>query len=122
MVAGIGPISTVSKCRSRSKPTDINQPFDDWGKVRRWAEQIVRFARSNVLFYDKHVIDLSHRICAQYRDETETREKPDSNLSVSAQTKTSRETHFALGDISAKGLENKDFPMVGAPGLEPGTR
>ena len=27
----------------------------------------VRFARANILFYDKQVIDLYHRICALYR-------------------------------------------------------
>jgi len=27
----------------------------------------VRFARANILFHDKHVIDLYHRICALYR-------------------------------------------------------
>ena len=31
------------------------------------AEQIVRFARPNIPFYDEHVIDLYDRICALYR-------------------------------------------------------
>jgi hypothetical protein len=35
--------------------------------LRRRAEQIVRFARPNILFYDEHVIDLYHRTCALYR-------------------------------------------------------
>ena len=32
--------------------------------LRPRADQIVRSARSNILFYDEHVIDLSHRIRA----------------------------------------------------------
>ena len=36
--------------------------------------------------------------------------------------KASYTTHSGLGDPSAKVLENKDFPMVGAAGLEPRTR
>jgi hypothetical protein len=54
---------------------------------------------------------------------TETNEKSHSNLAARPWIeKTSHETHFVLGDVSAKGLENNGFPMVGAPGLEPGTR
>jgi hypothetical protein len=38
------------------------------GRIRRRrAEQIVRFARPNILFYDERVIDLCHRIRALYR-------------------------------------------------------
>ena len=51
---------------------------------QRRAEQIVRFARPNILFYDEHVIDLYHQICALYRmgEDTETKEKSHSNLAV----------------------------------------
>lgn len=35
--------------------------------MRRRAEQIVRLARSNILFYDEHVHGLYDRICALYR-------------------------------------------------------
>ena len=41
-----------------------------------------------MLFYDEHVIDLSHRMCAiKWGEDTETKEKPNSNLAVSAHTK-----------------------------------
>lgn len=46
--------------------------------LRRPAEQIVRFARPKILFYDEHVIDLCPRICALYRmggEDTETKGK-----------------------------------------------
>lgn len=69
------------------------------GILLRRAGQIVRFARSNILLYDKHVIDLSHRICALYRmgEDIETREKPNSNLAVSTpHKKASHETGFVL--------------------------
>jgi hypothetical protein len=39
-----------------------------------------------------------------------------------ATTKTSHETRFVLDRYPAKILENKAFSLVGAPGLEPGTR
>ena len=42
-------------------------------------ERIVRFARPNILFYDEHVIGLTHRIFALYRwwEDTERKEKSD---------------------------------------------
>jgi len=40
---------------SRSAASDVRQ---------RRAEQIVRFARPDILFYDEFVIGLYHRICA----------------------------------------------------------
>ncbi len=36
--------------------------------------------------------------------------------------KKSHETHFVLGSSSCNLLKNNAFGMVGAPGLEPGTR
>ena len=36
--------------------------------------------------------------------------------------KTSHETRFVLGDPSRKPFKKKVFCLVGAPGLEPGTR
>jgi hypothetical protein len=39
-----------------------------------------------------------------------------------ATTKTSHETRFVLVRYPAKVLEKKTFSLVGAPGLEPGTR
>src|SRR5438128_2650698 len=47
--------------------------------LRRQAEQIVRFSRPNILFYDEHVIGLTHRIFALYRwcEDTERKEKSD---------------------------------------------
>lgn len=52
---------------------------------------------SNILFYDKHVIDLCHRICALYRmgEDIETREKPNNHLAVSTPMKK-RRTRRAL--------------------------
>ena len=49
---------------------------------------------------------------------TETKEKSRSLLDE----KTSHETHFVLGDPSRNVLKKNAFAMVGAPGLEPGTR
>jgi hypothetical protein len=37
------------------------------GANRNPQEQIVRFARPSILFYDEQVIALYHRICALYR-------------------------------------------------------
>jgi hypothetical protein len=51
----------------RPRPELCGSDSAENGTLRRRAEQIVRFARSNILFYDEHVIDLYHRICALYR-------------------------------------------------------
>jgi hypothetical protein len=64
--------------------------------LRRPAGQIVRFARSNIRSDDEHVIGLHHQIsarCIEWGEDTETKEKPHSNLAVRrAITRTSHET------------------------------
>jgi hypothetical protein len=98
---------------------------EHFGVCGNEQNKIVRFARPNILIYDEHVIDLCYRICALYEwsEDRETRERSHSNLVVQRRPqKTSHETRFALRHQLAKILENKDFSLVGAPGLEPGTR
>jgi hypothetical protein len=101
---------------SRSAASDVR---------RRRAEQIVRFARPDILFYDEFAIGLYHRIYALYRmgEGTETNEMSHSNLAARPWIeKTSHETQFVLGNSSRNLLKKNAFAMVGAPGLEPGTR
>ncbi len=52
-----------------SNPRPEQSDFDSTasGTLRRRAEQIVRFAHRDILFYDEHIIDLYHRISALYR-------------------------------------------------------
>jgi hypothetical protein len=63
------------------------------------AEQIVRFARADILFYDVHVIDPHRRIYVLYRNGVkvkEAKEKSRGNLTVRRPTtKASHETCFA---------------------------
>ena len=85
--------------------------------LRRRTEQIVRFARLNILFYDEHVIDLYRRIRALYRmgEDTETAEKIPRQKGRAAiwpcdarPQRTSHETRFVLNRHLAKLLETKD--------------
>jgi hypothetical protein len=50
-------VSALARWWSRSKRHTL----------RRQAEQIVRFARPNILFYDEQISALYHRIFALYR-------------------------------------------------------
>jgi hypothetical protein len=99
---------------------------------RRRGEQIVRFARSNILFYDEQypilrrarkrlvLSDLravSNGLKIQKQRKSRTAIRP-----RNIDHKTSHETQSALNRHLAKPLETKDFSLVGAPGLEPGTR
>jgi hypothetical protein len=69
------------------------------GTLRQRAEQIVRFARPNILFHDEHVIDLYHRICAPVSNGVKMQRK---NRTAIRPQKTSHETRFALGHHLAK--------------------
>jgi hypothetical protein len=55
----------VAKLNPRPEQSGFGSAASD--TQGRRSDQIVRFARSNILFYDEHVIDLYHRICALYR-------------------------------------------------------
>jgi hypothetical protein len=52
---------------SESNPAPNNPVLIPQRVIPCGDEQTLRFARSTVLFYDEHVIDLSHRVCALYR-------------------------------------------------------
>jgi len=54
--------------------------------------------------------------------DTETKEKSHGNPAVRRSTETSYEIRFIPNGHQAKLWETKDSPLVGAPGLEPGTR
>jgi hypothetical protein len=107
--------------RTRPEPSGSGSAAN--GTLRRCAEQIVRFARPNILFYDEHVIDLYHRICALYRvgENTETKEKSHSYPAVRCPPqKTSHETVLFSATVSRSCWKRRFFPWWAHQGLNLG--
>jgi hypothetical protein len=60
--------------------------------------------------------------CIEWGEDTETKEKAHGNPARPSARRTSHATRFGRVRHLVKLLEKKAFCLVGAPGLEPGTR
>ena len=97
-------------------------PFAGRDAPRGQAELIVGFARPNILLHDES--RSTRTIESAYSRTglgTKAEEKSHSDGDAVDIGKVARDP-FCLGDHFGKVLENMTFLMVGAPGLEPGTR
>jgi hypothetical protein len=83
--------------------------------LRRWGEQIGRFARPNILFYDERVFDLYHRICAQYRmgEDTEERKVAQRSGRTTSATKNVARDPFCSRPLSREAIGKKGFLLGG---------
>jgi hypothetical protein len=84
--------------------------------LRRWGEQIGRFARPNILFYDERVFDLYHRICAQYRmgEDTEERKVAQRSGRTTSATKNVARDPFCSQSTSGEAIGNQEFLVADA--------
>ncbi len=82
----------------------------------------LRRASNRAVPWDLHSVSNGVKIDKQGED-AETKEGRAAIQSCHVRLqKASHDTHLILNRHLAKLLETKDFPLVGAPGLEPGTR